>query len=534
MIASRGGAPHSERSLVRSTFGLGLFGAAVVAVHVVALIFVGRACRSPSLAVDTHGAQVDQTRSLTGTVPSQLQPRVTQQWETPPGPGLQRLRWAIERRGGQVESVTATQLVGPFIDPQKPACTGRVVVGQALLQNSAVALVTKLADENLRGTGAFGIGDYRSLGGMTLTWAQLGKHPDDRSLLPSGSKPERGYLRIAFDVHFDRVTVPMVLALVPELHNGELSTAIYSRAKLEFGNRVLQWASDKLGGDRLATKLARKELSQFVLSALAPPPPVPLPGGGTLRFTYCDQPLQIVDSAYAALPMAVVITPLPSAPTVLPPTFGPTTWAPVPATTTLALDLSLDGLNSVLFECWRHGLLDRVLADAKIDQAFNNDELVREFLTVRISPLRLALPPVAQVRAGALVLGTEAALSIADTDRAAPLLGHAWSQISLQFDASAKLPHASLQQLALTCEPTPGHLEACYPLLAQAVGNRTTQFDQSLTNALATTLNQLFTGTELTSPDVPGSLVLGELSMQATVTEANAALRLNLAAALRQ
>jgi hypothetical protein len=232
--------------------------------------------------------------------------------------------------------------------------------------------------------------------------------------------------------------------------------------------------------------------------------------------------------------MAVVITPLPSAPTVLPPMFGPTTWAPVPATTTLALDLSLDGLNSILFECWRHGLLDRALADAGLDQAFNNDELVREFLTVRISPLRLALPPVAQVRAGALVLGTEAALRIADTDRAAPLLGHAWSQIALQFDASAKLPHASLQQLALTCEPTPGHLEACYPLLAQAVGNRTTQFDQSLTNALATTLNQLFTDTELTSPDAPGSLILGELSMQATLSERNAAMRLNIAASLRQ
>ena len=525
--------------------GLVALGAMVVGLHVVALATFGRSCRSPSLSVDLHGAIVDQQRSLTGTVPAQLRARVTQRWEFSAAPGLQRSRWSIERRGGQTESVAATQLVGPFIDPAHVPCSGRVVVGQALLQGvkgtssvgTVAAVLLPLIDDNLRGVSVFGIGDYRSVGGLTVAWAQESKHPDDRSMLPTpkagAPKPDRGYLRVTFDIHFDRIVVPMVLALVPEVQGGQLAMKMYSRARLEFGNRVLQWASDKLGGNRIATKLARKEMGQLVLNALTPPPPVALPGGGTLRFTYCDLPLQIVDDKYAALPMAVQITALPAAPTILPPALGPTPWPTVPVTTKLALDFSLDGLNSIIFECWRQGLLDRVLGEAGLDRAFNSDPLVMEFLTLRISPLRMALPPVVSVQAGQLVVSSLAVVTIADQAVPAKLVGHVWSQLALQFAGNASIPHVSLHDLALTCEPRAGHLEACYPLLTQAVAGRTKQFDPRLTDALAGVLSSIFVGTELPAPEAAGTLQLSGVTMTASLGEANASLRLDLAATIR-
>ncbi|MBP9089358.1 MAG: hypothetical protein KBG15_24765, partial [Kofleriaceae bacterium] len=507
-------------SRLRHRVGFGVAGALLVGLHVVALATFGRNCRSPNLSVDLQGAMADQKRSLTGTVPAQLRARTVQRWESPDGPGLQRVRWSIERRGGQIESVAATQLVGPFIDPAHVPCSGRVVVGQALLQlangepstGTVAAVLAPLIDDNLRGVSVFGIGAYRRVGALTVTWAQESKHADDRSMLPPAQAgADRGYARITFDLHFDRIVVPMVLALLPEVHAGQLTMKMYSRGRVEIGNRVLQWASDKLGGNQLVTKLARQEMGQLVLNALAPPPPVALPGGGTLVFTYCDQPLQIVDRKYASLPMAVQIMALPAAPTILPPVFGPTPWPAVPATTKLALDLSLDGLNSIIFECWRQGLLDRVLGDAGLDRSFNTDPLVTEFLSVRISPLRMALPPVVSVQAGQLIVSSLAVATLADQAAPAKLLGHVWSQLALQFAGTAALPHVSLQALALTCEPRVGHLEACYPLLTQAVAGRTKQFDSRLTNALAGVLSSIFVGTEFTAPEVPGTLQLSEV-----------------------
>ena len=53
-----------------------------------------------------------------------------------------------------------------------------------------------------------------------------------------------------------------------------------------------------------------------------------------------------------------------------------------------------DALNALLYELWRSGYLDRRLAGAGLDRRFNDDPLVTELLSIRISPPRLALPPV--------------------------------------------------------------------------------------------------------------------------------------------
>ena len=55
------------------------------------------------------------------------------------------------------------------------------------------------------------------------------------------------------------------VAMVPELTNGELKFRIESRAELAFGNSLLQWLSDKLGGDKLATLFARGQIDDALV-----------------------------------------------------------------------------------------------------------------------------------------------------------------------------------------------------------------------------------------------------------------------------
>ena len=153
---------------------------------------------------------------------------------------------------------------------------------------------------------------------------------------------------------------------------------------------MLQWASDKLGGDAFATRLARREIDAALITTLAPPPPFELPDGQMLRFVYCDGPPEIVDGVSGALPFAVAIGTAAGAPPdgqppgrpLLPPRRGPAPHVPL-GNGTLAIDLDLDGANALMYELWRSGLLDRRLADAGLDRRFNSDPIVTEFLTIQ-------------------------------------------------------------------------------------------------------------------------------------------------------
>src|SRR5204862_85239 len=57
------------------------------------------------------------------------------------GPGIHRVSWRTEHRGGFVDEVGAAQLVGPFQDPARPPCGIRLVVGQAFLDREVAPLV---------------------------------------------------------------------------------------------------------------------------------------------------------------------------------------------------------------------------------------------------------------------------------------------------------------------------------------------------------------------------------------------------------
>ena len=288
-----------------------------------------------------------------------------------------------------------------------------------------------------------------------------------------------GYVRVSATVVFDRVAVPIVVALVPDGPGVHFRTA--ARAELAFDNRVFQWVSDRLGGDKLATRLARRQIDDVLVTTLAPPPPFALDDHQQLQFTYCTDPIQIAEGAYAALPFAVSFTGAP---------VHVATPLPPPTAEPLSIDLSVDALNALLFELWRTGWLDRRLADAGLDRRFNTDPTVTEYLSVRISPPHLALPPVVTSEGNHLRLAADARLTIADG--ATNTIGRVYGALTFGFPASV-----DVGALELACEQTPSVLVPCYGDLVAALRDRGPDFHGALTEQFLKLLDAIFVDRQL-------------------------------------
>lgn len=511
-------------------------GLAILVAHAAGFLALASRCRGTELAVDVQAAAASAVLALEGTVPPALADRVVEDLDdgTPPGPGLHRKRWSVAYRGGFERAVGAAQLVGPFQDPAKPACTGRVVVAQKLLDDghagagTVAAEMAKALDAELRGETMFPIGDYRRIDKLSLQWARLEAHPAD---IPAVLVAPYGYVRVSLTVVFDRVEIPLVLALVPEPATTELTFRIVTRAELAFGNRVAQWISDKLGGDHLATSLARRQIDQVIVSTLAPPPPFELAGGQMLRFGYCSDPPEIVDGAWGALPFAVAIGRVERDPTVLPPRRGPAQHAAIAPSAALAIDLDLDALNALLYELWRSGFLDNQLLAAGLHDRFNADPIVTDFLSIRISPARLALPPVISAGDRGLRLSAEARLAIADG--ATTTMGRLWGGLDFRFAASTiEAIGVDLGALELSCERTETILVPCYADLVAAIRDRGSDFHGALTTAFTALLADIFVERRLGGSGLPADLVIERAVPRITTSGSNASLHLDLDAIL--
>jgi hypothetical protein len=424
-----------------------------------------------------------------------------------PTPGLHRRHWTVTYRGGHVREVGASELVGPFQDPKAPACSGRVVVGQKLLETMAPVMKDMVTAE-MRGIDIFPVGAFRKIRSLSLEWARLESSPGDRRLLGKDGAPD-GYVRASASVAFERGDVELLVAFVPIRSPSALKFRIAAIADLAFNNSLLRWVGDKLGADRIATGVAREQIDDLLVTTFAPPPPFELPGGQTLQFIYCDGPIEIADGQYGALPFAVAFSPLPNAPEVLPPKLGAGTRATPSADTTLALDLDADALNALLFELWRTGWLDRQLAEVGLDRRFNADPLVTEYLSIRISPLRLALPPVIAPHGDGLRLSADARLAISDGNKA--IVGRGFGALDFRFvkASSAALPIAvDLGALELACERTPTTLVPCYSDLVAAMRGRGGEFHGALTDAFAALLADIFIDRHLGASGLPAELVI--------------------------
>lgn len=500
-----------------------LFGVALVAAHVVAFLLLVSHCRGTELTIELRAPLASPTLALDGELPPAIAPRVEVALEQD-APGLARRTWTTRYRGGYQRSIGAAQLVGPFQDPAGRACSGRVVVGQRLLDAFAAPMKTALEAE-LRGEGFVAIGDFVRVTKFTLRWAQLAAHPEDKFVKAA----PHGYVRVTATLVFERVEVPLTVALLPEVTDATARFAILARAELDFGNRFVQWVSNKLGGDKMATRFTRRQIDDAIVTALEPPPPFAV-GGQTLTFTYCDGVPEIVEGTYGALPFRVVIGHVDGNKTILPPLRGPAPKQLIAPGAALAIDLDLDALNALLYELWRTGYLDQRLAAAGLDRRFNTDPIVTEFLSVRISPPRLALPPVLHAKGQGLRLAADARVAIADGTQ--QTIGRVWGGLDFAFGSKVEPISVDLGALALSCERTPTRLVPCYADLVNAVRDRGADFHGELTQTFATLLRDIFVEQRLSDSALPVELVIKDVSPSVMTNSRNASLHLDLDAEL--
>jgi hypothetical protein len=416
------------------------------------------------------------------------------------GPGLVRKHWRAEYRGGFVRQVSATGLVGPFQGgpPEtKPACTGRIVIGQRFLDEQLQPLMLQTIGTQLEGLDIFPVGKYRRIDKLALTWAKGGVHAAAR-------------------VVFEHVIVPVTVDLVPRVTD-KLAFEIKAHADLDFDNRLLDWISNKVGADKIASQIARDQIKDVLVTTFAPPPPFDLGGGQTLTFVYCDGPLEIVDGAYGALPFGVAFTEHAG---LKPPKFAISKRpAPLPSTT-LAIDLDVDALNAMLFELWRTGWLDQRLAEVGLDRRFNEDPTVTEYLDIRISPVTLALPPVVSPTPTGLRLAADARTLIGTT------VGRVYGALS--FTLETMQPSVDLDDIELACERTPTLLVPCYSDLVDTVRGRGGEFHGALTTAFTQILTDIFVDRHLGASGLPAELVITGVTPNIT----GGSLHLELAAKL--
>jgi len=512
-----------------------LAGLVIVAAHAVAFLLLAARCNGTELVVDVTSPLASPELSIEGVIPAALADRATIDLDdgAPPGAGLHRKRWSVSYRGGFERSVGAAQLVGPFQDPAVAACTGRVVIGQRLLDDGdnaygtlAYHLKEQLTTE-LTGESVFPAGDFRRIDKLTVRWARLEWHPYERAVV--GEAPH-GYVRVRFDVVMDRVTIPVFVALFTSPATTELTFRVAARAELAFDNRVAQWISDKLGGNAFATRITRGHIDGALVRALAPPPPFELPGGQLLQFVYCGGPPEIFQGVSGALPFGIQIGRVAADPAVLPPRRGPTPRISLDPGAQVGLDLDLDALNALLFELWRGGFLDRELAKVGLDRRFNEDPIVTEFLSLRLSPVRLALPPVVAPSKHGLRLSAESRVTIADG--ATLTTGRLWGGLDFHWAGPADPYQVNLSALELSCEERSTRLVPCYSDLVATVRGRGPELQGRLTDAFTNLITEIFMERRIRGSGLPVELVITTAVSRLTVSATNASLHFDLGAML--
>jgi hypothetical protein len=420
-------------------------------------------------------------------------------------PGLHYRRWRAEYRGGFVREVGAAQLVGRFQDA--PACGARLVVGEAFLQSEIAPLVQKGLEDELRGFSQFPAGDFERVSTVEVGWA------DDHA-------------RVRAVVELERVSADVVVRLTPRVAEGRLRFDLRASAKVRSGVGIVDWTLERFDADDYATRVIRDQLDETILSAFDPPPPLELPGGRSLTITYCPgAPIEIAHGSHAALPLALGFGPGPG--NLLPPRLGPAQPPPVPPGTSLAFDLDLDTVNALLHELWRTGFLDEQLDRATLDARFNEDPTVQSLLSVRISPVRLALPPFVSPGPHGLRMAADLRVNLADRDLLTP--ARLWAALDVALTTQTQV---DLAELELTCEPAPRTLRPCYGDLVTAARARAPDARAELSALLVQILDDVVTGRRVTAPDAPAELVLGSPTTTSHASGPSATVRIAIQAHL--
>jgi hypothetical protein len=509
-----------------------LIGAALVAAHLAAFPVLLERCDRPALAVAVEAPPAAPALTIDASIPAEVYARTTTTIDGAPGdlataevgPGMHRVEWEVVYRGGFRRSVGVTQLVGPFQDVAEPPCSVRLLIGQALLDDGqagpgTIAHIARAQlERQMRGMSQWPIGSFERVESLSITW--------------SGEVLKLMLVEVVLS--FSRGSVPLLIGIVPTLGPGGVTLKAYANASVALNSRVYQWVADVFDANMVAGATAEQEVQLALVDAFEPPPPVPLPGGRTLRFEYCPhQPLEIVTGRYAAVPLRLRLDDARG--DIIPITLGPAADHVVTELRApLAIELSLDAINAILYETWRTGLLDQELGEAGLEARFNDDPAVQDLLSLRIDALALTLPPTAAPAPapgdqGRFSLGAEAGLLIYDGARVTP--ARVYSTIGFELvggDSSEVVAEITLRDLALSCEPMPGRLEPCYGDLVTALAGRSDELHGALTRQFTEVFNRLVLGRNLGASGSPADFTVDRAEVAVSQLARTAVVRVDL------
>jgi hypothetical protein len=511
----------------------GAAGLAVLALHAAALPLLLSRCRAPELALDLAAGATPAVVAPDGTVPDDaaLPPalaararRLVDGRDAAPGaalaPGVHRVEVEVAYRGGFRRRVGRTVLTGPLQDPAAPPCGVRLVVGQALLDQIEPLLAAEIA-RNLKGQYGF-----RRVAELDLGFAGQIDSLGERG----------GGIVMSATLEFSRGTVSVAVVVRPRVEGNALALATAVSAKVRVSNEtaadVISFLGIEKRLDRLATDIAREEVDAAlapIAGFLAAPPPVPLEDGRTLALAYCPgAPVVVTTRGYLAVPLAVPFAPAPGGarPVALDP--GPPPGAP---DTPLALDLSLDAANAVLFHLWATGFLDTRLAGARLEERFNALPDVQALLTLRLAPgARLRLPPTLERGADParpFTLAVDAGITLEDGALRTPAGLYGRMQLDLRTAPDGRLvTDPTITELAVTCEPRPGRLEPCYATIVDWARGGTADLHGPIAAEFASWFDDLVRGRGFTG------FTVRQVTLTPHLADRSAWLRVGLAGAV--
>lgn len=423
------------------------------------------------------------------------------------GPGLHRVEWRVEYRGGVVRRAGVAQLVGPYQDPAAPPCSGRLLFGQRLLDDGAAGpgtlagIVKELASSELAGFDRWPVGRFERVRAVRLRWVAHGL----------GTGP---HLRADVDVDLSSASLGLSVRIMPRIAAGALALTARTTARVHMESRVAQWVVDLVNADQMLARFAHREIAGALDSLLTAPPPLDLGRGRSLELMLCPgRDVEVVTDAYAAVPLAVrldLASAIASAhdrahAPVLLPAEPPSPAAPLDAQ--IAIELDGNALGGALYVLWATGLLEEELARSGVVERFHADPTVADLLSVRVRGPALPLPPtLAASRAppASYQLGIVTSFGLDDGDLHTPaeLFGRAGFALAPGRDLDFQL---SLSELGLTCEPSPGVLEPCYPELAAELVARAPELHGELSSWFSDMVAGWLVARDLGPPDGEGS-----------------------------
>ena len=447
--------------------------------------------------------------------------------DTPLLPGLHYGQWSTHYRGGKTRSVGHSQLVGPFQDPAAPPCSTFLMIGQSFLddssenkaasENTLVHVIGKQVRSELRGIDMWPLGEFESMSKLSLQWIRWEsdkkqKPWQQRLSLKQGNAAPQGHLEVEFTAEFEDGKVPLSLKLTPIIEEGSLRFEVSVRAKLDLDNRLYQWVANRFDGNDRVSKLIKGQIRSQLRYLLDKPPPIPLGNGAFLPLEFCQNTqITFSEEGYVAVPLAISIADKAPAPPLRKSSGKPSN---LPMTTGLAVEIDENGLNAILHTLWSSSMLDKHLANSLV-QSFNEQETVKNFLSIRLRKAFFHLPPTVTLDSE-FILRAAASAVIEDQDKQTD--ARLFTQINFGLDimetvsGSSSAAKLGLRRMELSCLQGAGVLQSCYAGLMSQVRANQGPLQDLLTSSFTQLLTQLFTKREISDSQTKGRYILDHVS----------------------